>query len=53
MMQNEIDINDVVSYIQFLQKEKGLLLGQVQNIDDNLQKIRKAVKVNEEIIREL
>lgn len=52
-MQNEIEINDVVSYIQFLQKEKELLLSQVQNIDDNLQKIRKAVKISEEIIREL
>ena len=52
-MQNGIDINDVVSYIQFLQKEKELLLSQVQNIDDNLQKIRNAVTINEEIIREL
>lgn len=53
IMNNEIDINDVVSYIQYLKKEKEVLLDQVAIIDTNIQKINKALKLNEETTREL
>lgn len=52
-MDNTIDINEVVTYIQYLKKEKEILLDQVQIIDTNIQKINKALKANEESIREL
>lgn len=52
-MNNEIDINDVVTYIQYLKKEKEILLDQIVAIDTNIQKINKALKANEETTREL
>ena len=52
-MNNEIDINDVVTYIQYLKKEKEILLDQVVAIDTNIQKINKALKANEETTRVL
>lgn len=52
-MNNEMDINDVVSYIQYLKKEKEVLLDQVVAIDANIQKINKALKGNEATTREL
>lgn len=42
-MNDEMNVNDVVSYIQYLKKEKESLLLQVKDIDVTLLKIKESL----------
>jgi hypothetical protein len=47
-MNNEIDVNDVITYIQFLKKERSNLMLQVKDIDNTLNRIKESwLDVNE------
>lgn len=52
-MNDEINVNDVVSYIQFLKKERDNLMLQVKDIDNTLGRIKESlINKNESIIKE-
>lgn len=46
-MNDEMNVNDVVSYIQFLKKERDTLMLQVRDIDATLLKIKESLGKNE------